>query len=285
LYDLPEDWAFILKNKSVMETCTAIKASAANFLLDAGTELVIYFDPDILLFSDLDNLILESSSNAFSLTPHLLVPPDDDDDGVFSNEINGSMKFGVFNLGFFAITNTIEANKVLEWCNSRLLKYCEAKPELFIFADQKWFDLSPAYFPQIIPLRHPGYNVGPWTIESRHLTFSKEIYYSNGESLVFFHFSSYDKPDLLGMLEKFDKSKLSLQLLSFYGGLLAEKSSLKLGIISKNRAVTEPMVYLNSKAENIQVSFTNRVAKFLKILLPKWYKQFLRKFLSLLSKH
>jgi lipopolysaccharide biosynthesis glycosyltransferase len=285
LYDLPEDWAFILKNKSVMETCTAIKASAANFLLDAGTELVIYFDPDILLFSDLDNLILESSSNAFSLTPHLLVPPDDDDDGVFSNEINGSMKFGVFNLGFFAITNTIEAKKVLEWWNSRLLKYCEAKPELFIFADQKWFDLSPAYFPQIIPLRHPGYNVGPWNIESRHLTFSKEIYYSNGESLVFFHFSSYDKPDLLGMLEKFDKSKLSLQLLSFYGGLLAEKSSLKLGIISKNRAVTEPMVYLNSKAENIQVSFTNRVAKFLKILLPKWYKQFLRKFLSLLSKH
>ncbi len=271
LYDLPEDWASILKNKSVMEACTAIKASAANFLLEADTELIMYFDPDILLFSDLDNLILESSSNAFSLTPHLLVPPDDDD-GVLCNEINGSMKFGVFNLGFFAVTNTIEAKKVLEWWNSRLLRYCEAKPDLFIFTDQKWFDLSPAYFLQIIPLRHPGYNVGPWNIESRHLSFSKEIYYSNGERLVFFHFSSYDKPDLLGMLEKFDKSKLSLQLLSFYGRLLAEKSSLKIGIISKNKALAEPMVYPNLKAENIRVSFTNRVVKFLKILLPKWFK-------------
>ena len=282
LYDLPEKWDFILKNKSVVEACTAIKASATNFLLEDDTDLVMYFDSDILLFSDLDNLILESRSSAFSLTPHLLVPPIDDH-GVFANEINGSMRFGVFNLGFFAVTNTIEAKKVLEWWNSRLLRYCEAKPELGIFTDQKWFDLSPAYFPQIISLRHPGYNVGPWNIESRHLTFSDEIYYSNGERLVFFHFSSYDMPELLMMLEYFDKSKLSLQVLNFYGKLLAEKSSLKIEIISKYRNMTEPKDYINLKAENIQISSTNRVMKYIKILLPIWFKRYLRKVYLMLN--
>jgi hypothetical protein len=195
IYDLPEDWNFILQQKSVVESCTAIKASAANYLLQENTDLVMYFDPDILLYSDISDLITEVRMNSVSLTPHLLVPPIDDH-GVRVNEISGSLKYGVFNLGFIAFTNTVDSKEVLNWWNSRLKKYCESRPDSGVFTDQKWFDLSPAYFPQIKVLRHPGYNVAPWNIENRTLSFFDGIYYSEEVRLIFFHFSSFERSEI-----------------------------------------------------------------------------------------
>lgn len=277
IYDLPENWEVILKNKSIVEACTAVKASATNYLLEQGADLVIYFDPDILLFIPLDDLILEVIKNPVSLTPHLLTPPEDDR-GVVTNEIEGSLKYGIFNLGFFAFTNSLEAKDVLSWWNSRLKKYCEAKPEIGIFTDQKWFDLSQAYFPQVIAMRNPGYNVAPWNIASRNLKVSDGVHYSEDTRLTFFHFSGFDTPHLLAMLKNFDRSKISLELLDLYTKLLSKKSLLKLEILSKyqSRILKEPK-YLD---KHYDLKFWNRISNFAKRFLPTWLKRILRSFLS-----
>jgi hypothetical protein len=275
IYDLPEEWALILQEKSVVESCTAIKASATNFLLDMDTELVIYFDPDILLYSDISHLIFELRKNSVSLTPHLLTPPTNAD-GIHSNEIFGSLRFGVFNLGFFAFTNTLDSKEVLAWWNSRLIKYCESKPESGIFTDQKWFDMSPAYFPQISPLRHPGYNVGPWNIENRSLSFSDGIYCSEGEPLIFFHFSSFDKPDLQMMLDHFDKSGLSLNLLEEYGRLLAGKKVLKDALKPCGISKLEVKEVVEPITQNQRILFNHAILKPMKKFVPLRLKMFLR---------
>jgi len=277
IYDLTEEWNFILQKKSVVESCTAIKASAAIFLLQADTELVIYFDPDILLYSDISDLITEVKKNSVSLTPHLLTPPMHED-GIHANEIFGSLKFGIFNLGFIAITNTIESKEVLNWWNSRLQKYCHSAPESGVFTDQKWFDLSPAYFPQIKALRHPGYNVAPWNIENRTLSFFDEVYYSEGELLVFFHFSSFDKPDLFQMLNYFDKSTLSLQLLKEYGKLLAEKKAFKDEIMGMGLIGIENKGNSNQGAVIQELSFGGSLLIIFKRILPMSLKNILRRF-------
>jgi lipopolysaccharide biosynthesis glycosyltransferase len=272
-YDLPEDWSFILRNKSIVESCTAIKASAAKFLLDEHTKLVIYFDPDILCYSDISGLIRELQTNSVSLTPHLLEPPVKED-GIRANEIEGSLKFGIFNLGFFAFTNNLESKEVLDWWNSRLIKYCETKPESGIFTDQKWFDMSPAYFPQISALRNPGYNVAPWNIENRILRFSDGIYYCNEKPLVFFHFSSYDKPDLFNMLKHFDKSGLSLDLLKGYESLLSKKSQLKDEIISMVPLRAKESGGTKPRTQELIKLLLFRIVSLVKKVLPNWLKSF-----------
>jgi hypothetical protein len=279
IYDLPEDWSFILQNKSIVESCTAIKASAANFLLDADTELLVYFDPDILCYSDISGLIGELQNNSVSLTPHLLEPPVNED-GIRVNEIEGSLKFGIFNLGFFAFTNNLESKEVLEWWNSRLIKYCETNPESGIFTDQKWFDMSPAYFPQITALRNPGYNVAPWNIENRILKFSDGIYYCNDEPLVFFHFSSYDKPDLINMLKHFDKSGLSLDLLKGYESLLSKKSYLKDQIILMVPPKVRHSRSLKLKSRALKKLVVSPLVLRIRNVLPSWFKKSLRKMIQ-----
>jgi len=279
IYDLPEDWSLILENKSVVESCTAIKASATNFLLDEDTELVIYFDPDILCYSDISELIRELKTNSVSLTPHLLAPPVNED-GIVANEISGSLRFGVFNLGFFAFTNSSTSREVLDWWNSRLMKYCEAKPVSGLFTDQKWFDLSPAYFPQISALRHPGYNVAPWNIENRALSLSAGTYYSNGLPLIFFHFSSFDKPDLFNMLNHFDKSRLSLELLKGYEALLSEKRVLKNRIISATSSMVQDSRDPEDKIQNLRNTFFSLLFRQIKRVLPIWLKKLLLKGIS-----
>ena len=220
IFDLEENWMEILQDRSVVEACTSIKASGAKFLLDMKSDVVLYFDPDMLIMASLDELLDQVSGAAFSLTPHLLNPPKSEL-GIAWNEIGGSMKYGIFNLGFFGVTNSPEGISILNWWNSRLITYCYARPEEGIFTDQKWFDNAPAYFPDCNILRNPGYNVAPWNIEERFLTLQDDLFFANDAALVFFHFSSFDKPELIGMLKRFDKSKLSLELLDLYKKELA----------------------------------------------------------------
>jgi hypothetical protein len=136
--------------------------------------------------------------------------------GIEWNEIGGSMKYGIFNLGFFGVSNTAEGREILNWWNTRLIDFCVARPEEGVFTDQKWFDNVPVYFPSCQILRNPGYNVGPWNVEERVISIKNEKYLSNGVEISFFHFSSFDTPDLLGMLREFDPTRLSLGLLSIY---------------------------------------------------------------------
>lgn len=93
-------WAF---GHDVVELCTAVKGPMLHRLLtQEGAEHVIYLDPDIALFARLDPVLeLLEAGHSVVLTPHLTTP-EEQRQAILDNEI-GSLKHGVYNLGFLAV--------------------------------------------------------------------------------------------------------------------------------------------------------------------------------------
>jgi len=116
------------------------------------------------------------------------------------NELS-ALQHGVFNLGFLAISRSEEAERFAAWWASRLSMFCYDDIPRGIFTDQKWIDLAPCYFDVHI-LKHPGYNVAPWNLSKRKLTFS-DGYHVNGQHLRFFHYSGFDSGANEGMIKKY----------------------------------------------------------------------------------
>ena len=125
-HDIPWNWIAKMDGLSVVEACTAIKASAAKFLLASSLNTqVVYLDPDMQVYGSLSEVDLLLDQSSFVLTPHLLEPPSNKE-SIVRNEIAGAMVHGVYNLGFFAVKNTRQGFEILDWWESRLEKFCKA---------------------------------------------------------------------------------------------------------------------------------------------------------------
>lgn len=183
-----ERWLFA---HDVVEACTAVKGRALQYILDQpDSEKVFYFDPDTAVFNSMEPIV--STLNEFSivLTPHQIDPESAIDRGaIIDNEI-GSLKWGVFNLGFLAVANDSEGNRFADWWAERLYDWCHDRTDIGVFVDQKWCNLVPCFFDKVKIIRDPGYNVASWNLSHRSLNFSKVgTLLVNGSPLRFFHFT------------------------------------------------------------------------------------------------
>lgn len=181
-----EAWLF---GHDVVEACTAVKGRALLTLLDRDDcDLVLYFDPDIAVFRPLDDLIAECRDHAVSLTPHQL-RPDAERVAIFDNEV-ASLNYGVFNLGFLAVTPVPEGRAFAQWWADRLDEFCLDEPQTGLFVDQKWCNLAPCFFDDVHVLRNPAFNVASWNLSRRdvRITGDGDILV-NGEPLGFWHFT------------------------------------------------------------------------------------------------
>jgi len=202
--DLPvpglEAWLF---GHTVVEMCTAVKAMG--FLEIArrfAADKIFYFDPDIAILSGLEGLINRLDQHSILLTPHQTLP-EQAMDAVIDNEI-GSLKYGVFNLGFLGVRTSEEGLRFLNWWAERLRHFCHDDIAGGLFTDQRWIDLAPAFFPDIGILREPIYNVATWNLTHRRATGSVESGIAiNGEPLAFYHFSGFDGGAQEVMLKKY----------------------------------------------------------------------------------
>ncbi len=195
-----ESWLF---GHTVVEMCTAVKAMG--FLEIArrfAADKIFYFDPDIAILSGLDGLIERLDRHSILLTPHQTLP-EQALDAVIDNEI-GSLKYGVFNLGFLGVRTSEEGLRFLNWWADRLRHFCHDDIAGGLFTDQRWIDLAPAFFPDIGILREPSYNVATWNLTHRRATGSlAEGIAINGEPLAFYHFSGFDGGAQEIMLKKY----------------------------------------------------------------------------------
>jgi hypothetical protein len=184
--DLGEAWLF---QHNVIELCTAVKGRAAQRILSQpGCTRLLYFDPDIAVFSDLSPVLDALDTHSTVLTPHQLTP-ETDDIAIRDNEI-ASLHYGTFNLGFLGLANDERARQVVDWWTSRLERWCHDRLDIGVFVDQKWFNLVPCFFEGVGILRHPGMNVASWNISQRHIdiTTAGDITV-NGAPLGFYHFT------------------------------------------------------------------------------------------------
>ncbi|OCP35048.1 hypothetical protein [Ensifer sp. LC163] len=180
-----EQWLF---KHDIVEACTAVKGYAMKAILAAGAEKVIYLDPDIAVFSSLEDVVSSLDSHSIVLTPHQ-TQPETAEMAIRDNEIT-SLRLGVYNLGFLAIRNDKAGNEMANWWCDRLSTMCYDLPEEGVFVDQKWCDLIPALFDQVGILRDPGFNVASWNLSHRRVHVDQTgCILANESKLKFFHFT------------------------------------------------------------------------------------------------
>ena len=179
----------------VTELSTALKPLGLKYLLDTGSEIAVYLDPDIEVFSGLVEIPKHLESANIALTPHSL-------NGFPTDELRPTardiMASGTFNLGFIAVKNSEQSYEFLTWWNEKLIFDCISDVENNLFTDQRWIDFVPSYYSFSV-IREYGYNVAYWNLHEREITKVDSGYYVNSSPLRFFHFSGYspNKPWIL----------------------------------------------------------------------------------------
>ncbi len=187
--DLPvEDrWRWLFKH-DVVEISTAVKGVYLPMALAQGYERIIYLDPATCLFNPLDPALAWLEADDVLLTPHQL-RPDTDRNTIIDNEIT-SLKTGIYNLGFVAISNRPDAVRFAEWWRARCEQFCFDDIPNGLFVDQRWCDHVPALFENVRIVRDPGFNVASWNLSQRTVSFdaSGQVLV-NGSPLRFWHFT------------------------------------------------------------------------------------------------
>jgi hypothetical protein len=186
----------------IVEACTAVKPFMLRHLLDQGYQHVVYFDPDIAIFSDLAPVIEGFEHGSILLTPHIN-EPEANREAIKDNELN-SLKHGLYNFGFVAVKNDATGRDYAEWWAERCHFRCFDDIPGGNFTDQKWNDLVPIFFDKVQILKHPGCNVATWNYAQRELTGSLEDGIKvNGQPLIFHHFTGFDSGAHILMRDKY----------------------------------------------------------------------------------
>jgi hypothetical protein len=182
-------WTFM---HSIVELSTAIKPFVLKHLLareDCGS--VLYFDPDMVLFSRVDDIVETLSASNVVLTPHQ-TKPERTLANVIDNEIT-SLRVGVFNLGFVGVRNTTEGMSFAEWWAQRCYEFCRAEIANGLFTDQKWINFAPIFFEGVSILKSPRLNVATWNLTTRRMEGSIAAGFKvDGLPLGFYHFTGFD---------------------------------------------------------------------------------------------
>lgn len=203
-----ETWINMSFKYNLTEFCTSIKPSCFKHLLSLGYEKICFFDPDILVYDNLNYIYDKLSSYSIMVTPHLL-----DINANRNREMTDiSIKStGLFNLGFLGISNTETTSKVMNWWESKLKNECFDNLSKLQFTDQKWMDFLPLYVDQkeLFICRNLGMNLAPWNFHERKITTTlargKEKYFVSyrqsksdcNNELLFVHYSGYNYMDML----------------------------------------------------------------------------------------
>ncbi len=212
-----EQWIFC---HDVVELCTAAKGPMLRYLFQTGAENVIYLDPDMALLQDIGHVPELLEEYSVILTPHQL-EPDQEKGAILDNEI-GSLKHGIYNLGFLAVRNTTEGRRFADWWRDRLLEFCYDDIPRGLFTDQRWCDLVPAFFDGVYILKDPGYNVASWNLSRRPIRIDQEgMIWAADRPLRFFHFTKISWVGQI-MLERYSAGRVEVfELVKWYMERLA----------------------------------------------------------------
>jgi len=214
--DIPDyrAWAFC---HSLVELATAIKPFMLKKLLARDDcSGVVYLDPDIVVFSPLEEVLAALEVADIALTPHQ-ISPESTLGAIMDNEIC-SLKHGVYNLGFLAVSPSETGNAFAQWWSSRTYHFCRADIKNGLFTDQRWIDLVPAFFEGVCILRSARLNVAPWNLTTRQLLGDMDGGFTiNGDPLGFYHFTGFDSGDhqVMAGINGSDSSGLQ-QLIDWY---------------------------------------------------------------------
>ena len=174
----------------ITEFSTSVKPFITLKLIEKFPK-VIFLDPDTCVYHSLDVILNELDSHPIVLTPHYLSPHSYD----LPDADTAMLRFGSFNLGFFAVSISDETLSFLKWWCDKCFKLCYFESQFGLSTDQKWVSIAPCFFHNIHVSTNVGYNMAFWNVHERVLSKSNDgLYFVNIKyPLIFFHFSSFDE--------------------------------------------------------------------------------------------
>ena len=223
LDNIPELEKFMFRY-TILELNTAIKPYIFEKLFERGYSKVIYFDPDICVYSSLDRMLAQLESQEMLLTPHITRFLDD---GKRPSELD-ILVSGTYNLGYLGLRKSPQMSDFLHWWQAKLYEECVVDVARGIFVDQKWIDLAPGLFRNVSVVRNEGWNVANWNLNHRTLSRREDgKIFANEDELVFFHFSGFSLNDdsVSRHQTRFNKRnicELTKELYTDYGSRLIE---------------------------------------------------------------
>jgi hypothetical protein len=184
---------------NITEFCTAIKPFCFSYFFSREEDMqAIYFDPDILVYSSLEEIWQLLDNKTAILTPHILTQ-EVDYTGVVPEQ--GILGNGIYNLGFVAFKKNAASVVLIHWWEKRLVSKSFIDKFDGLFTDQKWMEFLPVFLPphELEIALHPGMNVAPWNYYERKIIREHEGFFAinrimGGErkKLVFVHYSGFN---------------------------------------------------------------------------------------------
>lgn len=194
--------AAIVADRTAAEACFALKPLALSALAAEGLDRVHYIDSDVRFLADAAPLDAALTDADVLLTPHYLDPFPDDG---HRPRVLTLLRGGAFNAGYAGVRNTPGGLAFLRWWADHVRRFGDLEPRKGMSGDQRWLDLAPALFPGCRVLRHPGANVAYWNLHERRIAETPAGWTSNGEPLLFFHFSGFDPMEPLALSKYQDR--------------------------------------------------------------------------------
>ena len=180
----------------ITEFSTSLKPGLTLKLFEKYNK-VIFLDPDTCLYNSIEPIITDLDLHSVILTPHYTIPHSN---GLPDSDI-AMMRFGSFNLGFFAVRKSDAGLHFLNWWDDRCRRFCYFETQFGLSTDQKWVSIAPCFFEDLYISFNLGYNVAFWNLHERKIgrDSTGSVVVNEKYPLIFFHFSSFDEenPELL----------------------------------------------------------------------------------------
>lgn len=174
---------FLRSKYNLTEYATSIKPKCFNYFFEMGFNDVIYFDPDIELFNNLEYL-KESDFSYYDLflTSHRTSPCSINS---FLTDID-ILQTGTFNFGFLHLRSNSKTHNLVKWWFKLCQDYSFMDLNSGFFTDQLFGNLFISYFKlNINRLDNSKYNIAYWNID--------ELEFFDVSSISFIHFSKVNR--------------------------------------------------------------------------------------------
>ncbi|CAG5004447.1 hypothetical protein DYBT9275_03372 [Dyadobacter sp. CECT 9275] len=203
-----EEFQEMADRYNITELNTAVKPFYFTYFFKnyPDAQNVIYFDPDIIVFQPITEMLNNLTKHEAVLTPHINT---EITDRLKPNELH-HLNTGIYNLGFVAFRRSAANLAYIRWWEEKLRYECYIDLCNGLFTDQNWMNFLPVFVDNVHIERNPGYNAAYWNIHERKFLYSENTHLVNGKHpLIFFHYSGYDpeKPDVLSKYQ--DRFELS----------------------------------------------------------------------------
>jgi hypothetical protein len=242
------------KNRSLIEYYFTLSPCLPLYILEKirpDIDYICSLDADICFFDNPSVIFADFADFSILITEHNL-----------NEELNNedTEKYGKYNVSFQAFRNDEIGitclkrwrKQCIEWCYD----YIDEKNHRF--ADQLYLEEWTTLYPNKVKVITPNTEgVAPWNLNKCHLTLKDGKLYSNGQSLIYYHFHGLNIID----------SKWVANRLSIYKTKITEiiKYHLYLPYILKIKLISKSLENQSNNGKSIRYTFSS-MPKFVKLL-------------------